>query len=61
MPLRAVTQLRLDDNLYLKIKFIAEREKRSLNAQLEYFLAKSIEQYEAQNGNINITISADFS
>ena len=49
MPLevgRIALQLRLSTALHEKIKSIAEAEMRSINAQMEYFLTKSVEQYE---------------
>lgn len=46
------TQMRYDENLYEKAKIIAEREFRSINAQIEYFIKKGIENYEKENGEI---------
>ncbi len=45
-------QLRLDEAAHGKVKLIAEREMRSLNAQIEYFIAKGIERYERENGSL---------
>ena len=45
-------QLRLDEAAHRKVKVIAEREMRSLNAQIEYFIAKGIERYERENGSL---------
>ena len=42
---KAAFQLRLDEKAHQKVRQIAEREFRSLNAQLEYFIVKGIEQY----------------
>ena len=47
-------QLRLDGNLHVKTKIVADKEMRSLNAQIEYFIAKGIEKYERENGEIVI-------
>ena len=49
---KAAFQLRLDEKAHQKVKQIAEREFRSLNAQLEYFIVKGIEQYERENGEL---------
>jgi len=46
------TGLRLDEVTLLKIKYLAEKEKRSLNNLVEYVLACHIEQYESENGII---------
>ena len=46
--------VRLDENLHLKMKSIAKAERRSLNSQIEYFLAKSITDYETQNGELKV-------
>ncbi len=45
-------QLRLDEQAHQKVKQIAEREFRSLNAQLEYFIVRGIEQYEREHGEM---------
>lgn len=37
--------VRMYDDLYDKLKEIADLEKRSFNAQVEYFLEKSAEEY----------------
>ena len=46
------TGLRLEAATLQKITYIAKREKRSLNAQLEYATQKCIEEYEARHGEI---------
>ena len=46
------TQMRYDEILYEKSKIIAEKEFRSINAQIEYFIKKGIEAYEKENGAI---------
>ena len=48
------TGLRLSEPLYLKIKILAEKEQRSLNNLIEYGMQKYIEDYEAQNGIIQV-------
>lgn len=49
---KSAFQLRLDEDVHQKVKQIAKREFRSLNAQLEYFIVKGIEQYERDNGEL---------
>ena len=43
------TQFRIDEEIYEKIKRIADIERRSINAQMEYFLEKSVVLYESEN------------
>ena len=43
-------QLRLDEKAHSKLKIIAEKELRSLNSQLEYFIKQGIEGYEKEVG-----------
>ena len=49
MEERKKTMLRISDDLYEKIKVIAEKEKRSVNSQMEIFLEKSAKEYEEKN------------
>ena len=49
---KVATQMRYDAELYEKTRFIAEEELRSVNAQIEYFMKKGIEAYEADHGPI---------
>ena len=42
---KVATQIRLDEELYEKLKVIADKEKRSLNAQMEYFLEIGVSAY----------------
>ena len=46
-------QLRLDEQTHKKVKFIASRELRSLNAQFEFFILKGIADYEKEHGSID--------
>ncbi len=52
IPGRISTQVRLDETAYKKMKIIAKRESRNANSQLEYFLKKGVEAYEAEHGPI---------
>ncbi len=44
--------IRVEDNLLEKAKIISEKEIRSLNNQIEYFIAKGIADYEKEHGAI---------
>lgn len=48
------TMLRLNDEMYEKIRFLAYKEHRSVNAQIEYALQKYIDEFEQSNGSIVI-------
>lgn len=52
IPGRIATQVRLDETTYQKMKVIARLESRNTNAQLEYFMKKGVEAYEAEHGVI---------
>lgn len=45
--------LRLQDENFDKIKYIAEKSKRSIAMQIEYIIEQYIEGYEKENGSIN--------
>lgn len=49
---KAAFQLRIDENAHRKLKYNAEKELRSLNAQIEYFIYRGIDEYEKRNGVI---------
>jgi hypothetical protein len=57
MP-KSALQIRLDELTHEKLKLIASKELRSLNAQMEYFIIKGIEQYESENGPIALEAEA---
>lgn len=48
------TGVRFEEEMLLKITYIARRNRRSFNAQMEYLAQQCIEQYEKENGTINI-------
>jgi len=52
IPMRG---LRLPDELYLKLKFIAKKESRSYNQEAVHILSKFVENYESKNGIIEIS------
>lgn len=44
--------IRMEDIYLEKAKVIADHEMRSLNNQIEYFVANAIKEYEKINGTI---------
>lgn len=46
------TGIRFDPELLYKITHIAKKNKRSLNAQLEFLAQNCVEEYEDKNGEI---------
>lgn len=50
---KVALQLRIDETMHKKVKFISSKELRSLNSQLEYFILKGIAEFEKQNGTIS--------
>lgn len=51
---KAMRSCRLSDDLYLKAKFIADKENRSFNNWLESVLYKIVTEYEKDNGTIPV-------
>lgn len=52
--------MRIDDNLFEKLKAIANDNSRSINKQLEYIIKHYISKYEQEHGEITITSTDDF-
>ena len=50
--IKSAFQLRLDEDAHRKVKAIADKEFRSLNAQIEYFIYCGIADYESKHGAI---------
>ena len=48
------TGIRFEPELLYKITQIAKKNKRSLNAQLEFLAQECVEKYEADNGAISL-------
>ena len=48
------TGIRFEEALLNKIAYVAKQNKRSLNAQLEYLAQLCVNEYEKENGEINI-------
>lgn len=51
---KRVFTLRLDDELYNKLKYIADKNKRSMNGQIEFLAEKCVDEFERENGEIKI-------
>ena len=51
--------MRIDDNLFEKLKVIANDNSRSINKQLEYIIKHYISKYEQEHGEIKIVTSED--
>lgn len=56
---KAVSQFRIDIQVFKKLKAIAEIEKRTMNNQLECFIIDSIVRYEAQHGPVQVPADQD--
>lgn len=48
------TGIRFEPELLHKITYVAKQNKRSLNAQLEFLAQLCVQEYENQNGKIEI-------
>lgn len=48
------TMLRLTNEMYEKVRYLAYMEHRSINAEIEYALATYISDYEQQHGVISV-------
>lgn len=46
--------LRIDNDLRLKVQYLADKENRKLSNQFELIISKFIDDYEAENGIIQI-------
>ena len=55
------TGIRFEPELLYKITQIAKKNKRSLNAQLEFLAQECVAQYEEQNGAIPVDEDAMYS
>lgn len=49
---KRVFTLRLEDTNFQKIKYIADKNKRSIAMQIEYLIEQHIQDYEKKNGSI---------
>ena len=51
IPMRSI---RMEDDLYLKLKYIASEENRSFNQEAVYILKTFVDEYETQHGSISV-------
>lgn len=51
IPMRG---LRMEDELYLKLKYLASKDSRSYNQEAVHILKSYVEQYEAEHGIIPV-------
>ena len=51
---RISSQIRMKQETFDKLKIIAIQQNRSLNTQMEFFILKGIEHYEAEHGKVEI-------
>lgn len=59
IPGRMSTQIRINKQVYNKIKAIAKEESRNVNSQIEFFLKKGVELYESSHGPVEVPESDD--
>lgn len=45
---------RIDDELYLKLKYLAKLENRSFNNYVENLFIKNVAEYESEHGEIQV-------
>lgn len=50
--------LRIPDELYLKLRYIAKTENRSYNQEAMHILQKFVEEYEKEHGKIEVDIDS---
>ena len=48
--------LRLDEILMTKVKVIAAEQRRSINMEIERMVEQAVVQYEAENGEIHVSL-----
>lgn len=46
--------LRMPQKVFAKVGVIAEKEGRSRNAQIQYFVQRGIAKYEAEHGKVKV-------
>ncbi|CQR74123.1 hypothetical protein SOV_22480 [Sporomusa ovata DSM 2662] len=46
--------LRLQEENFLKIKFLADKDRRSIAMEIEYILEQYVAEYECKHGKINL-------
>ena len=56
---RTSSQIRVNSLVWSKVRVIAKQERRSLNAQVEVYLAAGVERYESEHGPIMLPDESD--
>ena len=56
IPGRISTQIRINEAVYKKTKYIASQESRATNSQIEYFVKLGVEAYEKEHGTISLPV-----
>jgi len=51
---KTTTSVRVDDELFRKLKAVAEKERRSINAQMEMAFEYCVRNFEQQYGQIHL-------
>jgi len=51
MESKVATLIRIDENLYEDIKYLADKYNRSINKQIEYMLKTIVEQEDSKENN----------
>ena len=49
------TGIRFESELLCKIAYVVKKNKRSLNAKLEFLAQSCVEEYERENGEVSIS------
>ena len=53
------TMLRLTEEMYEKVRYLAYLEHRSMNAEIEFAISKYIADFERTNGAISVPAQAE--
>ncbi len=53
------TMLRLPETTYEKVRYLAFKERRSINMQIEHALETYIAEYEKANGPIQVDVPSE--
>ena len=53
---KIVFSFRINEQLYEKLRKIAEKNRRSINSQMELYVAECLENYERDNGEISVDV-----
>ena len=56
---KAQTGIRLERGALEKIRFVAKKQKRTLNSLVEYLVDREINIFEAEHGAIPVDLEAD--